>query len=30
MHAWRGHPTDKEMMDVIEYIRVLALSTPYL
>ena len=30
MHAWRGRLTDEEMMDVIEYVRALAPSTPSL
>lgn len=30
MHSWRGRLTDEEMMDVIEYVRALAPSTPHL
>lgn len=30
MHSWRGRLKDEEMMDVIEYIRDLAPSAPYL
>ncbi len=30
MHAWRGRLKDEEMMDVIQYVRSLAPSVPYL
>jgi mono/diheme cytochrome c family protein len=30
MHSWRGRLTDEEMMGVIQYVRALAPSVPYL
>jgi cytochrome c oxidase cbb3-type subunit 3 len=30
MHSWRGRLTDEEMLDVIEYVRALAPSSPHL
>lgn len=30
MHTWRGRLRDEEMMDVIEYVRALALAYPHL